>query len=256
MLELKNVSVQFGGLKAVNKVSFTVNQGQIFGLIGPNGAGKTTVFNLITGVYCPTEGEVYFKGQALKNIPPYQIARLGLVRTFQNIRLFKQLTVLENVLTGFCYQASYGLIETVSRLGRYQQNENNFYEQAIKLLEMFELENKKNYLASELSYGEQRKLEIIRALASQPDLICLDEPAAGMNHSETLNLMSLIKKIKSELSVTILLIEHDMKLIMGISDEIVVLNYGAKICQGNPDQVKTNQEVIKAYLGVNNENNQ
>jgi branched-chain amino acid transport system ATP-binding protein len=250
LLEAQQITMQFGGLKAVDSLSFHVNQGELMGLIGPNGAGKTTVFNMLTGVYVPTLGEVVFEGEILNGRKPYEIARLGLTRTFQNIRLFKDLTVLENVLVGRSHLVRYGLAEPVLQTQSFRKAEAESREHAIELLSIFGLEKKKDAPSSALPYGEQRKLEIVRALATHPKMICLDEPAAGMNHHETHQLMELIAKIRKDFSLTVLLIEHDMKLVMGICERIVVLDHGCKIEEGSPSVIQSSQKVIEAYLGV------
>ena len=250
LLEARQITMQFGGLKAVDALAFHVNKGELMGLIGPNGAGKTTVFNMLTGVYQPTLGEVFFKGQSLKGKKPYQIARGGLTRTFQNIRLFKDLTVLDNVLIGKSHLAEYNFFEPLLQTARFIRNEKEATKEAIDLLSIFGLENKKDVQSGALPYGEQRKLEIVRALATHPQMICLDEPAAGMNHQETHNLMELIAKIRKDFGLTVLLIEHDMKLVMGICERIVVLDHGCKIEEGTPQVVQNSSKVIEAYLGV------
>lgn len=250
LLHAKNITMQFGGLKAVDTLDFQINPGELVGLIGPNGAGKTTVFNMLTGVYQPTDGDVYFLGQCLRDYKPYQISHLGMTRTFQNIRLFKDLSVLENVLIAGAQHLTYGLRDTVFQTEKYTCEEKNLREKSMKLLSIFSLDKKANAPSNSLPYGEQRKLEIIRALATDPKLICLDEPAAGMNHSETHHLMETIAKIRKEFNLTVLLIEHDMKLVMGICERIIVLDHGCKIEEGGPDQIRNSKKVIEAYLGV------
>ncbi len=249
LLEARSITIQFGGLKAVDSLSFHINKGELIGLIGPNGAGKTTCFNMLTGVYQPTSGEVFFNGRVINGLRPYQISHLGMTRTFQNIRLFKELTVLENVLVGGCQQISYGLAAPVLHLKKFFEQEKKLTQRSLELLAIFDLEKKANDLASSLPYGEQRKLEIIRALATSPQLICLDEPAAGMNHHETHQLMETIAKIRKDFNLTVLLIEHDMKLVMGICERIIVLDHGVKIEEGNPVLIQNSQKVIEAYLG-------
>jgi len=250
LLEVKSITMQFGGLKAVDSLSFSIPQGQLAGLIGPNGAGKTTVFNMLTGVYRPTRGEVLLKGENLVGKKPFHISHLGMTRTFQNIRLFKNLTVLENVLIATHQHISYGLRDAVLLNKKFQSQEKSMKEKAFELLKIFHLENKAAEKASSLPYGEQRKLEIVRALATDPKLILLDEPAAGMNHSETHHLMETIAKIRQDFNLTILLIEHDMKLVMGICENIVVIDHGVKIEEGPAQKIQNSEKVIQAYLGV------
>ena len=250
LLHVENVTMQFGGLKAVDQLAFQIMPGELVGLIGPNGAGKTTVFNMLTGVYQPTSGDIYFLNKCLRDLKPYQISHLGMTRTFQNIRLFKELSVLENVLIAGAQHLTYGLLDTVLQTEKYLCEEKNIREKSMHLLSIFNLDKKANDLSSSLPYGEQRKLEIIRALATDPKLICLDEPAAGMNHSETHQLMETIAKIRMEFNLTVLLIEHDMKLVMGICEKIIVLDHGCKIEEGAPNHVRNSKKVIEAYLGV------
>lgn len=249
LLKATDVSEVFGGLKAVSDFNFYINKGELVGLIGPNGAGKTTAFNLITGVYQPTTGEIHFDGKSIVGLKPYQITQRGIARTFQNIRLFSELTVLENVKIAFHFHVKYGLLESVFRMGRYFSEEEKIEEEALKLLKIFHLEDKADELAKNLPYGAQRRLEIARALAAKPKLLLLDEPAAGMNPQETKELMEMISWIRKEFGLTILLIEHDMSLVMGICERIYVLEYGMIIAQGTPDVIKNDPEVIRAYLG-------
>ena len=253
LLEAKAIGIRFGGLKAVDNVNMVIRKGELIGLIGPNGAGKTTCFNLLTGVYQPTSGEIFFKGQSLKGKKPYQISRLGVTRTFQNIRLFKEMTVLENVLLAAHQHSEYDLATTIVRLPNYFKEEDEMRKEALKLLSIFDLDKKAHLNAAGLPYGEQRKLEIVRAMATRPDLILLDEPAAGMNHAETEGLMHTISKIRKEFGLTVLLIEHDMKLVMGICERIYVLDHGLLIADGTPEQIQKNEKVIQAYLGVEEE---
>lgn len=249
ILELQNVSLSFDGLKAVNDINFKMKQNEILSLIGPNGAGKTSTFNLITGVYTPTAGKILFKGKDLKKLKPYQITNLGIARTFQNIRLFKQLTVLENIILAMDHTRKINFFATLLPFGPGKKELESVTNQAMKYLEYANLVEFKDLRAENLPYGKQRELEICRAIATGADLLLLDEPAAGLNPSETSQLMDIIKKIKTELNKSIFLIEHDMKLVMGISDRIVVLDYGEMIAEGLPDEIRNNPVVIKAYLG-------
>ena len=249
LLKATDVSEVFGGLKAVSDFNFHINKGELIGLIGPNGAGKTTAFNLITGVYQPTTGEITFDGKSIVGLKPYQITQRGIARTFQNIRLFSELSVLENVKIAFHFHVKYGILESVFRIGRDFKEEERIEAEAMKLLKIFHLEDKAGELAKNLPYGAQRRLEIARALAAKPKLLLLDEPAAGMNPQETKELMEMIAWIRREFALTILLIEHDMSLVMGICERIYVLEYGTIIAQGTPDVIKKDPEVIRAYLG-------
>ncbi len=250
LLEARKITMQFGGLKAVDSLEFKILKGQLAGLIGPNGAGKTTVFNMLTGVYQPTLGEVALDGKSLKGLKPFQISSRGVARTFQNIRLFKNLSVLDNVLVATHQHVHYGLFDSLLQTKSFQESEKFLRNKAMELLRIFSLESKAYEPASSLPYGQQRKLEIIRALATDPKILLLDEPAAGMNHSETHHLMETIAKIREQFKLTVLLIEHDMKLVMGICENIVVLDHGVKIEEGNPSLVQNSQKVIEAYLGV------
>lgn len=249
ILELQNVTLAFGGLKAVNEINFSMKQNEILSLIGPNGAGKTSTFNLITGVYTPTAGRILFKGNDLKKYKPHQITNLGIARTFQNIRLFKQLTVLENIILAMDHTRKVNFFASLLPFGTGKKELDMVTEQAIRYLEYADLAEFKDLRAENLPYGKQRELEICRAIATGADLLLLDEPAAGLNPSETSQLMDILRKIKSELKKSIFLIEHDMKLVMGISDRIVVLDYGEKIAEGKPEEIRNNPAVIQAYLG-------
>lgn len=249
LLDVKKLTKNFGGLTAVGDVTMHLNEGELVGLIGPNGAGKTTLFNLLTGVYEPSEGTVSLDGTILNGMKPYKIASLGLSRTFQNIRLFKEMTVLDNVLIGMANQTSPHLLASFLRLPKYYQSEEELRQKALDLLAIFNLETEADILAKNLPYGQQRRLEIVRALATKPKILFLDEPAAGMNPQETAELTELIRKIKDEFNITIMLIEHDMSLVMEVTERIYVLEYGRLIAQGTPDEIKTNQRVIEAYLG-------
>jgi branched-chain amino acid transport system ATP-binding protein len=253
VLKAENVSIYFGGLKAVSNFNLQLEPGELVGLIGPNGAGKTTIFNMLTGVYNPSEGMIQLN---LKNSPrniigfkPHEITRLGMARTFQNIRLFKDLSVLDNVKIAYHFNIKYNALQAIFRTGHYYREEAELREKALDLLKLFNIHEKSAELAKNLPYGEQRKLEIARALATNPRILLLDEPAAGMNPQETKDLMRLIEFIRGKFNLTILLIEHDMNLVMGICERIVVLDYGQIIAEGNPEAIKTNPRVIKAYLG-------
>ena len=249
MLEIKNLAIQFGGLKAVDNLNLTIKKNQLYGLIGPNGAGKTTVFNMLTGVYKPTAGTIYLDGENITGKSPAQINRHGIARTFQNIRLFKDMSVLDNVKVGLHNQKKYTAIEGVLRLPRYFKEEKEMDEKALELLKVFELDGEKDTLSSNLPYGKQRKLEIARALATNPKLLLLDEPAAGMNPNETAELMENIRFIIEKFDMTVLLIEHDMKLVSGICEEVTVLNFGQELAQGITTNVLNDPKVITAYLG-------
>ncbi|MDU2622062.1 MAG: ABC transporter ATP-binding protein [Streptococcus lutetiensis] len=249
LLEVKNLTKNFGGLTAVGDVSMELNEGELVGLIGPNGAGKTTLFNLLTGVYEPSEGSVSLDGTLLNGKKPYKIASLGLSRTFQNIRLFKDMTVLENVLVGMANQNKLYLLASFLRLPKFYHSEAKLRQKAMELLAIFDLDGDAETLAKNLPYGQQRRLEIVRALATEPKILFLDEPAAGMNPQETAELTQLIRRIKEEFDITIMLIEHDMSLVMEVTERIYVLEYGRLIAHGTPDEIKTNQRVIEAYLG-------
>lgn len=249
LLEVKNLGISFGGLRAVDNFNISIEKGQLYGLIGPNGAGKTTVFNLLTGVYKPTNGSIHLDGESLSGKNPAQINRIGIGRTFQNIRLFKRLTVLDNVKVGLHNQYKCSPIAGILRLPSYFRVEKQMDEKAMELLSVFGLDEEASTLASNLPYGKQRKLEIARALATNPKLLLLDEPAAGMNPNETAELMDTIRLIRDKFEITILLIEHDMKLVSGICEEITVLNFGTELASGKPEKVLNDPKVITAYLG-------
>ena len=249
LLDVKNLTKNFGGLTAVGDVTMHLDKGELVGLIGPNGAGKTTLFNLLTGVYEPSEGSVSLDRILLNSKKPYKIASLGLSRTFQNIRLFKDMTVLENVLVGMANQNNPHLLASFLRLPKFYSSEEKLHQKAMKLLAIFDLDGDAETLAKNLPYGQQRRLEIVRALATEPKILFLDEPAAGMNPQETAELTQLIRKIKEEFNITIMLIEHDMSLVMEVTERIYVLEYGRLIAHGTPDEIKNNQRVIEAYLG-------
>ncbi len=249
LLSIKNLGIQFGGLRAVDEFNLKIEKGELYGLIGPNGAGKTTVFNMLTGVYKPTAGEIILDGKNITGKKQIEINKLGVARTFQNIRLFSQLSVLDNVKAGLHNQYKYSTFSGIFRLPTFFKTEKKMNARAMELLKVFDLQDEADLLASNLPYGKQRKLEIARALATNPKLLLLDEPAAGMNPNETAELMDTIKFVRKEFDMTILLIEHDMHLVSGICEKLTVLNFGKVLAQGNTSEVLRNPEVITAYLG-------
>lgn len=249
LLEVTNLGISFGGLRAVDNFNIKIEQGQLYGLIGPNGAGKTTIFNLLTGVYQPTDGTIVLDGEVLNGKSPAQICQSGISRTFQNIRLFHEMTVLDNVKVALHNQMTYSLVDTFFRLPNFRKKEVEMNQKAIEILKVFDLDSHADYLAANLPYGKQRKLEIARALATNPKLLLLDEPAAGMNPNETAELMDTIKLIRDQFNITVLLIEHDMKLVSGICEYLTVLNFGTELASGTPNVVLNDPVVITAYLG-------
>ncbi|WP_107772633.1 ABC transporter ATP-binding protein [Nocardioides sediminis] len=252
VLEIDALTLQFGGLTALDDVTFHIEEGEILGLIGPNGAGKTTCFNAITGIYRPTRGDIRFEGTSIAGHKRFQITQLGVARTFQNIRLFRSMTALENVLVGADAKHSTGMASALFRLPKHRREEREGHDRAMELLAFMGLQKRADELAANLSYGDQRRLEIARAMATEPKLICLDEPAAGFNPAEKAQLMELIRRVRDQ-GYTVLLIEHDMKLVMGVTDRIVVLEFGRKIAEGTPAEIRDNPAVIAAYLGVDEE---
>lgn len=249
ILEMTRISQEFGGLRAVDSVSLSVLTGEIMGIIGPNGAGKTTLFNIITGIYVPTEGQLLFRERRIDGMAPYDIARLGIGRTFQNIRLFGKLSVLDNVRVGRFGVTHSGFWSSLLRLPAGRREEMETELRALELLELVDLADKRHEYAENLAYGEQRRLEIARALALDPSLLLLDEPGAGMNVGEKEDLMAFIRSIRNQLNLTVILVEHDMNLVMNICERIAVLDYGRKIAEGTPAQVKNDEQVIQSYLG-------
>lgn len=249
LLEVNNLTIKFGGLVALSDFNIEIEKNDLVGLIGPNGAGKTTVFNMLTGVYQPTEGDIKVEGKSIIGMKPYEITKKSLARTFQNIRLFKSMSVIDNVKLSYNYQIKYSYFDTILRTPKFFKLEKEIEQKAMELLKVFKLEDKAQEQAKNLPYGEQRRLEIARAMAANPKLLLLDEPAAGMNPQETHDLMNLIKWIRDNFDLTILLIEHDMKLVMGICEKIVVLDYGKIIAKGTPEEIRANPKVVEAYLG-------
>ena len=249
LLEVKSLGISFGGLRAVDDFNLKIEKGQLYGLIGPNGAGKTTVCNMLTGVYKPTDGSIFLDGENITGKKTIDINKHGIARTFQNIRLFHQQSVIDNVKIGLHNEHTYSTLSGILRLPSYRKTEKIMNEKAMELLEVFDLQDEADILASNLPYGKQRKLEIARALATDPKLLLLDEPAAGMNPNETKELMETIRFVRDKFDMTVLLIEHDMKLVSGICEELTVLNFGQVLAQGKTSDVLNNPEVIKAYLG-------
>lgn len=249
LLEVKNLGISFGGLRAVDEFNITIEKGQLYGLIGPNGAGKTTIFNMLTGVYKPTDGTILLDGENITGKSTIEINRAGIARTFQNIRLFKDMTVLDNVKVALHNHYKYSVLTGILRLPKYFKTEKLMNEKAMEMLKVFELEDKAELTASGLPYGEQRRLEMARALATEPKLLLLDEPAAGMNPNETAELMDMIRLVRNKFGMTVLLIEHDMSLVSGICEKLTVLNFGQMLCEGKTENVLSDPDVIKAYLG-------
>ncbi|HOS18883.1 MAG TPA: ABC transporter ATP-binding protein [Clostridia bacterium] len=253
ILETRHLGIDFGGLNAVDDFTIAVGRTEICGLIGPNGAGKTTIFNLLTNVYRPTRGTILVDGYDTLGMSTHQVNKLGVARTFQNIRLFRDMTVEENVLVGLHNSMKYGVAESLFRFPSYWKQEKRAREKALELLSLFDMQDMASFQAGSLPYGAQRRLEMVRALATEPGILLLDEPAAGMNPSETAELMQNIKKVRDTFNIAVMLIEHDMSLVMGICEGIAVLNYGKIIAKGTPDEIKSNQAVIEAYLGKQEE---
>lgn len=249
MLKVEGLTKSFGGLRAVHNIDLELHPGDLAGLIGPNGAGKTTVFNLLTGVYIPTSGNIIFNGQEIGGLAPHVINQMGIARTFQNIRLFPSLTVLENVCIAYHSHAGYSIQDAVLRTGNFEAKEKELIEKAQDFLSIFRLEDQQGEIARNLPYGKQRRLEIARALAADPKLLCLDEPAAGMNPAESVALMDLIHFIRDRFKLTILLIEHQMRVVMGVCEKITVMDFGEKIAYGVPKEIQSNPRVVEAYLG-------
>jgi branched-chain amino acid transport system ATP-binding protein len=249
LLEIYTIDHYFGGLKAISDFNLTLHEGEIVGLIGPNGAGKTTVFNLITGVYGPTRGEIFFKGVSIHGKRPHLVSAWGIARTFQNIRLFTDMTVIENIKVAYHSRRKYGLFTAILANRNFWENEEEIDEMACQLLEIFGLHDRAGEISGALPYGEQRKLEIARALATNPSLLLLDEPAAGMNPAESGELMKMIHDLRDQFGLTIFLIEHQMRVVMGVCERIKVMDFGETIAEGTPEEIQANQKVIEAYLG-------
>jgi branched-chain amino acid transport system ATP-binding protein len=248
-LEVEKLEKSFGGVKAVDGISFSVEEGETVGIIGPNGAGKTTVFNLITGFYKANQGRILFYGKNITSLSPYRLPHLGIARTFQNLRLFSNLTVFENVLSAILRRDGYSIVASIFRTTNYFTGESKAEETARRLIDFFQLTGKEDYLANSLPYGEQRRLELARALSLEPKLLLVDEPGAGMNPKEIQDLTQILKEVKKKFSLAILIIEHQMGLVMNISDKVVVMDFGEKIMEGTPGEVKKDKRVIEAYLG-------